>query len=364
MDFLYCTPAVFVIGDEYEILVNTNENGIIAIEIDSEKYYEENSGPLSSEKNYAKIRVPQSELDSAKRYTVVFRQTVERKSYFSVFCDAVKAEFSFKPLTKNDNINIYHISDVHYRFDVGVKTASFFGDDIDLFVVNGDIGEVDEMRHYREVARFVGDISRGEVPVLFVRGNHDTRGKLAEMYADYFPTNGKNTYFEFDIGPLHGIALDCGEDKWDSHAEYGGANAFEPYRRRETKYIESLAVSDKLTFAVSHVCPAQTDRNKDSRFTIEGEIYEKWITELERLGVKFMLCGHVHRTYLLKKNDENSLMPHDFPVVVGSAYYEDDLWGAALTISGDKLYVKFTGKEHQVMASYVIDIDSGEINEE
>ncbi|MBE6617775.1 MAG: metallophosphoesterase [Ruminococcaceae bacterium] len=364
MDFLYCTPAVFVIGDEYEILVNTNENGIIAVEIDNEKYYEENSGPLSSEKNYAKIRVPQSALDLAKRYTVVFRKTVERKSYFPVFCDAVETDFNFRPLAKSDNINIYHISDVHYRFDVGVKTASFFGEDTDLFVVNGDIGEVDEMNHYREVARFVGDISKGEVPVLFVRGNHDTRGKLAEMYADYFPANGKNTYFEFDVGPLYGVALDCGEDKRDSHAEYGGANAFEPFRRRETKYFESLMPSDKLTFAVSHVCPAQTAHSKDSGFAIEGDIYEKWVAELERLGVKFMLCGHVHRAYLLKKNDENSLMPHGFPVVVGSAYYEDDLWGTALTISGGKLYVKFTGKEHQVMASYVIDIDSGEINEE
>lgn len=363
MDFLYCTPSVFVIGDEYEILVNTNKNGIISVMIGDVKYYEENSGPLPSEKNYAKIRVPQCELDAAKKYTVVFKETVERKAYFPVFCDALETEFDFKPLEKENGINIYHIADVHYRFDLGAKIASFFSDDTDLFVVNGDIGEVHEYEHYREIARFVGDISRGAVPVVFVRGNHDTRGRMAEMFTDYFPANGKNTYFEFNVGALHGIALDCGEDKWDSHAEYGGANAFEPFRRRETAYLRSLAPADNLTFAVSHVCPAQTAHSKNSGFAIEGDIYEKWISELERLGVKFMMCGHVHRAYLLEKNDDRSLMGHGFPVIVGSAYYDDDLWGTAFTISGGKLLVKFTNSKCEVTESHVIDLQSGIIEE-
>jgi len=361
MDFLYCTPTVFVIGNEYEILINTNENGIISVEIGGEMYFADNSGPIPSEKNYAKIRVPQSALDLHKKYTVVFRKTVHRASYFPVFESPLTAEFSFKPLVKSDDINIYHIADVHYRFDLGQKTAAYFGYDTDLFIINGDIGEVEGFNNYREVARFVGNISGGEIPVLFVRGNHDTRGRMAEIYTDYFPANGKSTYFDFDIGCLHGVALDCGEDKPDAHAEYGGANAFEPYRRRETSFLEALSPTDKLTFAVSHVCPAQPARREDSDFNIEGEVYDKWIAELERLGVRFMICGHVHQAYLLVKNDERSLRPHDFPVVVGSACCDDDLWGAALTLHAGRLLVRFTDSEHKVRESYTIDIASGDI---
>lgn len=77
MSFLSCTPTVFVIGNEYEMLVNVTKNGICAIEIDGRTYYEENSGVLSSEKTYAKIRVPQKALDTAGKYSVVYRETVK-----------------------------------------------------------------------------------------------------------------------------------------------------------------------------------------------------------------------------------------------------------------------------------------------
>ena len=36
MSFLSCTPTVFVIGNEYEILVNTEKNGIICVAVGDE----------------------------------------------------------------------------------------------------------------------------------------------------------------------------------------------------------------------------------------------------------------------------------------------------------------------------------------
>ena len=66
--FLYCKPSVFVIGNEYEILVNLNAFGLCFIKVGDTVYYEENSGVLPSERTIVKIRVPQSELDKAKSY--------------------------------------------------------------------------------------------------------------------------------------------------------------------------------------------------------------------------------------------------------------------------------------------------------
>ena len=148
MDCLLCSPVVFVIGREYEIGVFAKEYGLIWVEIEGVKYYEENAGTLSTEKRFSKIRIPQAALNTAKRYTVAYRKTLDRKAYFSEMGEEEKEVFSFKPIEKTENINAYHIADVHYQFDIALQTAQFFGDDLDLFIVNGDIGEVETVRNY------------------------------------------------------------------------------------------------------------------------------------------------------------------------------------------------------------------------
>jgi predicted phosphodiesterase len=374
MDCLYCNPCVFVIGNEYEILIVAKKNGVFSLRVGDSVYYEDNSGVLSSEKNFAKIRVPQEKLDETKEYTINYKETLNRKAYYSELGAPQTQAFSFKPLTKRENINIYHIADVHYRFENAKKTADFFGADTDLFIVNGDIGEVETVENYLEVCKFVGDIAKGEIPVVFVRGNHDTRGKLAEKFTDYFPANGKNTYFDFSLGSLYGIALDCGEDKWDNHKEYGameyyeakspevygGVNVFESWRRKETAFLKSLEKSDKLTFAVSHICPAQTAQTPDSPFAIEQDLYREWNSELARLGTAFMVSGHMHKAYILQRNDKRSLLPHEYPVVVGSACYDEEVWGTAIVLNKTEMKVCFTDSNKQVKEAYTVDFKTGD----
>ena len=377
MSFLKCLPSVFVIGNEYEILVTAKENGLFCVTVAGETFYEENAGCLPSEKHFAKVRVPQTVLDKAKRYTVGYRKTIDRKAYYSKLGEMQTEEFAFKPLEKKEDIRIYHIADVHYRFDLAKKTAGYFGEDTDLFIFNGDIGEVETEENYFEVCKFVGDVARGEIPVVFVRGNHDTRGKLAEKYTEYFPCVGKNTYYEFEVGTLRGIALDCGEDKYDDHLEYGameyfksdspevygGVNVFERFRRKETEFLQSLQPSDKLTFAVSHICPAQTAQTPDSPFAIEQDLYAKWNKELARLNVAFMVTGHIHKAYVLDKNDKRSLLPHEYYVVVGSACFgEEDFWGAGLTVNRDKVLVEFTDSHHKVRENFELLLENSKKN--
>ena len=341
MSFLKFSPTVFAIGEEYEVVAVTDATGIIWLTVDGVDYYPENSGVLSTEKNFAKIRVSQTILDNSRTYTVNFRECINRKAYFSMLGKVESESFSFKPVTKTENIKIYHIADVHYHFEEAKNLAKYFGEDTDLLIFNGDIGEVETINNYIAVLRFVGEASKGKVPVVFVRGNHDTRGRLAELYADYFPTENKATYFTFKVGTLRGIALDCGEDKPDAHKEYNGVNIFEIYRRRELEFLRSL--EGKYDFAVSHVCPAIAHEEAGSVFDIEREVYTEWNKELARLGIKFMLSGHFHRAYILEKNDARSLLPHEYSVIIGSANDDNgSLMGAALTLNENEVTVEFT----------------------
>lgn len=356
MSFLYCDPIVFVINDEYEVLVLTKENGIIYIEIDGVNYYENNSGVLSSEKNYAKIRIPQKVLNKYKKYGVVYKKTIKRKAYFSKMGNILKENYIFKPLVKENNINIYHIADVHYRFNIAKKTASYFGDELDLLIVNGDIGEVETLQNYYDVIKFVADISKGLIPVVFSRGNHDTRGRLAERFADFFPANNKKTYYSFDLGFLSGVVLDCGEDKLDNHEEYGGVNVFERFRENETLFLKELPKKNTLSFAVSHICPSQTTQCKDDIFNIEKDTYMTWNKELDRLGIKFMICAHIHKAYILHPHSKESTIDHNYPVIVGSACYEHDIVGAAISIIDNKLVVRFTDSNRNIKEENIIEL--------
>ncbi len=363
--FLYCNPSVFVIGNEYEILINLNAFGICFIKVDDTFYYEENSGVLPSERTVVKIRVPQKELDNAKEYTVIFRQTDERKSYWSTFLPPKTANFVFKPLEKTEDIHLFHISDVHYDFEIAKKTASYFGTDVDLFVVNGDIGEVETVQNYLEVCQFVGEIANGQIPVIFSRGNHDTRGRLSHLFPDYFPSQGKKTYYTFEVGCLNGVVLDCGEDKLDVRKEYDssvdtpveylGLNRFHGYRKQELEFLKTIQKrTDKITFAVSHVCPAMTTLQAGGQFDIDREVYTKWCQELDRINLAFMLCGHYHRAFMIMPDDKRNLVPHNYPVVVGADRETEHFLGAAIVLNRHSAEVLFTDETHTVHEKHTL----------
>ncbi|MBP3591658.1 MAG: metallophosphoesterase [Clostridia bacterium] len=360
MSFLECAPSVFVIGEEYEILVNAKENGILYLEIGGEAFFEENAGVLATERAYAKIRVPQTVLDKAEAYTVVYSKTICHQAYFSEMGEPERESFPFRPIKKTDGVRIFYLSDVHSHFSLAEQAAARFADETDLYIMNGDVAEVEKEKDFLEVSIFLGQVAKGAVPIVFVRGNHDTRGKLSHFYTDFFPANGKDTYFTFSVGPIAGIALDCGEDKPDDYvygAEYGyksayaGINRFAPFRRRELAWLKEQApLTRPYRIAVSHICPMQTARRAGCEFDIEREVYTAFSEQLSRLGVQAMLCGHIHRAYTMLPGDGQSLLPHDFPIVVGAFLRGKTengdalVGGTALLLENGKMQVRFTDK--------------------
>lgn len=361
MSFLACTPSVFVIGDAYEILLNLCEPGLVSLSVGDEVYYEDNAGALRSERTVCRIRLPQAALDAAGSYEVVYRKTIERKAYFSLFEDEERLRFAFSPVPSEGAVNIYYIADVHYSFDTALRTVDYFGDELHLLIANGDLGEVETEENYLEVCEFLGAAAGGRVPIIMARGNHDTRGRLAERFTDYFPANGHDTYYTFTLGAFSGIVLDCGEDKPDDHREYGkyngapvynGSNIFERFRRRETEFLRGVTLPEgKPRIAISHICPSMPVMEADSVFNIEGELYTAWNRELARIGIDVMITGHLHRLLVLEKNDERALRPNPYPVIVGARpdSRNNYMAGTAITLYPDRLEYKFTDNSHNVV---------------
>ncbi len=369
MSFLYCKPTVFVVGSDYEILINLNSFGLCYIKVGNDFYYEPNAGVLPSERKVLKVKVPQSVLDSVESYSVIFRERIVRGSYVSEFKPVEIATFSFKALKKTDKINIYHLADVHGNYDLALKTSSYFQDDVDLFVVNGDIAEFQAVEGYLELSKFLSDIAGGKIPVILARGNHDVKGALPELYPTYFPCPNFNAFYDFSIGNLTGVVLDLGEDKVDTDVEYDrsqdtpigylGKNRFHVYREKELEFLKGIDKKEgKIPFVISHINPFMTTKVAGNKWDIERELYGKWCKELERIGVKFMLTAHYHVAFIIESGDERSLHYHSYPAIVGSARIPDEktpdsFLGTALTLYKDgKAVVKFTDQNHGVSNIY------------
>ena len=66
MDFLYCNPNVLVVKDRYEIVVNTNVEGVCYVKVGRKTYHENASGIMPSVTLVHKFAIPQKALDEKK----------------------------------------------------------------------------------------------------------------------------------------------------------------------------------------------------------------------------------------------------------------------------------------------------------
>lgn len=327
-DFLACLPNVFVVHDDYQIVINLKEPGICRLRIGNRDVYEPGYGVYRTERKVHKFTFPQKILDTACSYTVFFRGVTERKAYFSVTDEQEEAEtFAFHPITKEDDIRAVYIADVHGNYSpnnypAAERAVAAFGE-VDFYIVNGDIGEIETEQMLVEINAFIGRISRGEKPVIIGRGNHDTRGKLAEQLPDHIATDGEKTYFNFTLGPIGGLVLDCGEDKLDNNVEYGGVNCFEPYRAAEARDLTRMKMPDaKYTMAISHVA-FMTNTAMHGVFDIMPATYEIFGRALNRMNPDFFIAGHSHRFEFYPADYAGSKIPHRYPVIVGSRLDKD-----------------------------------------
>ncbi len=344
-------PAVFAVKDDYQIFVAAKSEIMVSVEVNGQKYYDHSNGIMRSGKLVHSVTVPMEELNSAEKYTVCYRKVIERRPYFTKTEEEQKLQFNFKPV-KGDNIRLYHISDAHNKIETPVKAALY--KEFDLLILNGDVPEDSrKIEHFDTIYYIAGEITKGEIPIVFSRGNHDLRGVCAEKLADYTPNNNGMSYFTFRLGCVWGIVLDCGEDKADSNAEYGDTVCCEIFRREETKFLEKVVndkeyLDEKIKYklVISHVPFFQ---KFDKPFNIEEDTYTYW-TKLLRENIKpdLMLAGHKHMNVIRHRGSKYDCYNQPCPCIIGSnPCFElhkegiDRFIGCYVELNDRKAYVEF-----------------------
>lgn len=355
---LRTAPAVFAVDREYHIMAPVTGSSTFWVKVGDKEYYDESNGILRSEVSIHRVIVPMDELDKAGQYTVLERPIIERKPYFPTTMPVVEKTFKFRSVNGGE-IKAYHLSDTHNRTADPIAAARAFGD-IDLLILNGDIPDHSGTpENMMTVYMLVSEITRGQIPTVFSRGNHDMRGLCAEKFAEYTPNKNGNTYYTFRLGSIWGIVLDCAEDKPDDHEEYGHMICCHAFRSRETEFIKAViakgeyneqGVENKIIIVHN---PFTHKLNPP--FDIEGEVYTEWAKLIkENIRPDLMICGHTHKIGVYETGTDFDDYGQPCTLVVASEIKNDGYTGCGFTFNKDSITATFTNGNGEKVSEHKI----------
>jgi predicted phosphodiesterase len=352
-------PTVYAVRDSYQIIVPVTCETLMWVSVGGRDYYDDANGVLRSSLTTHKMIVPREALDRAREYTVCWRRVFNRLPYRSQVGEVETYTSPFKPV-EGDTIRIYHIADAHNLIDPPVAAGSYFGDKLDALILNGDnINHSGQIESFTAIYQIAAGITKGRIPTIFSRGNHDMRGIYAEKLPEHTPTDNGNSYFTFRLGAIWGIVLDCGEDKPDDHEEYGHTVCCHDFRLRETEFIKEVIANAEKEYkaeGVTHrivVCHNPFTQRFQPPFDIEDEVFGEWAKLLgEHIKPQVMICGHTHKMYVSDIGSEYDHRGQFCPVVVASAVnrHEGYFAGGALTFTQGNINVVFNDNRLNVIA--------------
>ena len=367
------TPTVYAVGRDYQIIVPVTKETLMWVEVAGKRFYDDVNGIIRSNCTTHKMTVPQELLDTAGEYTVCYRIVNERKPYYSDVSEAYEYYSVFYPVNKDGNVRFFHLADAHNNVEKPVAAAKAYGN-IDFLILNGDLPDHSgDVKNFTTIHRIAAEITDGEKPVVFSRGNHDMRGIYAENLSEHTPTDNGRSYYTFRLGSIWGLVIDCGEDKYDYHIEYAHTICCEDFRKRELEYMKKIIENARREYdaegvtkkiIVSH--DPFTEYGPSQISEEDMKTYTEWAKLLrDYIKPDVMICGHVHQAYVTYVGDELDRLGQACPVVVSSApgskiysplrgtWVENVYVGVGFE-TGEKITVNFVGSDGAVHKDFEI----------
>ncbi|HRV72477.1 MAG TPA: metallophosphoesterase [Eubacteriales bacterium] len=303
-------PVVYAVGDEYQIVFTTKVKGTAFVMIDGKEYNALYAGSRTSEDRVLKVSVPMEALDEAKSYTICTRAMYLRGPYCALQGKTLSQEYEWKGVDTTDGINYYVISDTHTDYNAPAKAASYFGDKLDFLICCGDTANwIDRHMDACYFLKLAGKVTGGAIPVVYARGNHETKGVMADEYYKYVGSSGQSFYYTFRIQSIWGIVLDLGENHGDDWSEHFDSSRFDSYRAEQTEFLDSVIANadseynaEGVTYriAVCHIPITFFYREDNAR-----EYKEQWIERLEQMKLTVCFGGHRHQLMYIDSEIED-----------------------------------------------------------
>lgn len=221
----------------------------------------------------------------------------------------------------------------------------------DLVFFNGDsLSHIESDEQI--VDRLLAPASRlldGRVPLLLVRGNHETRGRNARRLPDHLALPEGRYYHSLTHGPVHFIVLDCGEDKEDTHWAYSGLTSFDDYRRRQAEWLREEVRSEAFRSARFRVLVSHMPFFGNEGTNVSGhgpsQCRESWGDVLNEAGLDLHIAGHTHRSNWVPP----ATGANTFPVLVGGSSARGANTMIRVDVSGDRMDLTVTEDDGEVI---------------
>ena len=303
-DFTY-GAVVYAVEDDYQIVFSTSDSAIAWVEIGGECYYDLYAGSMRSKDRVHKVTVPQSVLDEAGGYTTCAKQMIYRGPFGGYTGKTLSKTYAFRPVDSSDGLYHIAISDVHEA--VAAATAAARATDVlplsseiretDFIVLLGDLVSMVETEKDAQLANELAHaITGGEIPVIYVRGNHEIKGEYAEDLYKYVGSKDQEFCYSVTLGDddVFAVVLDMGEDHEDDWWEYYGTAQFDSYRQAQTHMLEEILEDGnyknyRYRMALCHIPVVYVDKHGYFEST-----RTEWTALLNKMELDIGISGHEH----------------------------------------------------------------------
>jgi endonuclease/exonuclease/phosphatase family metal-dependent hydrolase/Icc-related predicted phosphoesterase len=294
-------------------------------------------GVMVANNKIHRVQLKDLQPDTKYYYRVVSQEITRYASYYKEFGDTVRSDIkSFTTWSdQKRDFRVIVYNDLHSNMRMFEKLHDYVDDKpYDLVIFNGDCFDDVEVENdiLNRLLVYTPRIKSDEVPSIFIRGNHETRGEYSLHLWDYLGRMGGHSYSAFSLGDTRFVLLDCGEDKPDDHTVYYDMNDFTQHRLNQAAFLKEELKSKAFTHAnkriLIHHIPI---------FGVNPESFspcsDLWIPVLEKAPFTVSLNGHTHRFRVIEKKESDN----PFPVIIGGNNREPDGTVMVLEKKGDKL---------------------------
>lgn len=266
-----------------------------------------------------KVRLEGLQAGTKYFYRVCCRKFLKNKTYSKEFGEQQNTKCYSFVLPKEDekDLRVLILNDLHLngtsRLPQALKVTK--GWQYDMIVMNGDCltepQSLDDAIH--RVHQLTSVFNGAEVPILFIRGNHEIRGAYSSGLPALLDSPGGKTYGAFSWGDTRFVVLDCGEDKPDDHQEYFGLNDFTSFREEQVPFIQHELKSKGFRKAKTHILLSHVP------LWGEGDSYhpctDLWAPLLKKAPFDVSIAGHFHRLFMY---DKGEIEDNPFPLFIAS----------------------------------------------
>lgn len=326
-------PYLQAMGDdEVNIVWVTNKKAVSWVEIapddnshfyavERKKFFAAENG-LKTERTVQNVHVTGLKPGTKYRYRIYSQEVLNHESYIIEYGKvAATAAYMAKLPTfttnnsRNNEIQFAIVNDIHQRNDVLKSLLSQLDwEKTNMVLFNGDM--TNNLRNEDQIFSSFMDsavaLFAKEIPLYYVRGNHETRGEFAAFITNYFPSSSGKLYYLIRNGPVCIVVLDTGEDKPDSDIEYSNIADFDRYRSEQAAWLREALKSDEYLSApykivIGHIPPF-------GGWHGNIEVANKFVPVLNEAGIQLMLAAHLHRSVKRMPQPDGA----KFPILVNS----------------------------------------------